>query len=114
MPTGMTDAILGSTTGVDVALYGLRAPQEDSAGRIGGAVVLRAGAKGQYLGRLTIGLGDAHEIRSVSADTRALDESFPKDPQWTARVARGVAEADSARANYLRRDQEAFDALFRQ
>ena len=113
MPPGMTDEILASIKGVDLALYGLRAPVEESARRIGGTAVLEAGAKGQYLGRLKLQLGAAHEIRKVAADTRALDRSFPEDPVWSLRVAHGVAEVDSALAAARRRDQEAFDALFK-
>ncbi|MEZ4648531.1 MAG: hypothetical protein R3E97_07040 [Candidatus Eisenbacteria bacterium] len=113
MSTAHTDDLLERVPGVDIALYGLRAPQEEDASRVGSTWVLRSGAKGQYLGHVTLELTRPHEIARLEVDTRALDARFETDPDWASRVQRGVAEADSARAEYLRRDQEAFEALFK-
>ena len=113
MPPAETDALLSQVSGIDIALYGLRAPREEDAARIGSTWILRSGLKGQYLGFLELSLAGPHEVEEIEADTRALDQRFEMDPDWAARVARGLAEGDSARAEYLRRDQEAFEALFK-
>lgn len=113
MPTGMTDAVLAATEGIDVAFYGLRPPREESAVRIRSTIGVRSGSKGQYLGRLDLELTGPHELGAFRVDTRALDKEFPADIEWSGRVVRGVEEADSARAAYQRREQEAFEARFR-
>ena len=80
MSTDHTDLLLEAVPGIDVALYGNRAPFVDRAERLGGTIVNMTGNRGQYVGSLTIIVSPEGEIVEFGSENGSLDKRFRKDP----------------------------------
>ena len=75
-----TDRLIQAVPGIDVALYGQRAPLEEVALKVGDSITNRTSIRGQYAGRLTLIVDPSGKIIDFGSQNVALDKTYPEDP----------------------------------
>ena len=90
MQTGDTDRLIQTVPGVDVALYGNRAPWVEDAVRNGETIVQQTGIRGQYAGQLVLIVDPDGKVIDYGSKNAAMDKAFPEKDE----VSKAVGEAD--------------------
>jgi hypothetical protein len=81
-----TDRLIQAVPGIDVALYGQRAPWEQVAKKVGDTITNQTSIRGQYVGRLTLIVDPSGKVVDYGSQNAALDTAFPEDPDITKMV----------------------------
>lgn len=90
MQTGDTDRLIQTVPGIDVALYGNRAPWVEDAVKNGTTIVQQTGIRGQYKGELVLIVDPEGKILDFGSRNAAMDKAFPESDE----VAKAVAATD--------------------
>jgi len=114
MSTEETDRFLEEVDGIDVALYGQRASYEEEAKRQGDTIVNQVGQKGQYLGKLILSLDRESRLDGFRSENAPLDTKFGEDKAVATRVEACETQAKALLAEYRKKKQAEFEALFGQ
>ncbi len=88
-------ALAEAVPDIDVVVGGHSHTRLDEARRAGNAIVVQAGSKGQWVGRLDLDVEDG-QVRSYEYRLIPMDASAPEDPQVAAIVAGYAAQLDEA------------------
>ena len=88
-------ALAEAVPDIDVVVGGHSHTQVDEATRAGNAIVVQAGSKGQWVGRLDLDVEDG-QVRSYEYRLIPMDTTVPEDPEVAGIVAGYAAQLDEA------------------